>query len=122
MAKILIVDDEPNIRLLLEQTLGELEEQGIELLTEENGWEALEKIIYEKPELVFLDVMMPKMNGDELCDIVKNRMRITDPYIVLLTAGGQEFDRQKGAGADMCMTKPFDPEEILEKAREVLRL
>jgi len=63
MPKILIVDDEPHIRILLEQTLEEMEDDGVELLIEENGLDALDTIKNEMPELVFLDVMMPKMNG-----------------------------------------------------------
>ncbi|HWC54211.1 MAG TPA: response regulator, partial [Chitinophagaceae bacterium] len=78
----------------------------------------------EKPQLVFLDVMMPKMNGMEVCRRVKKELGLTDVFIVLLTAKGQELDRQKGqeVGADVYMTKPFDPEMILKKAREVLKL
>ncbi len=122
--KILIVDDEPHIRLLLEQTLEDLEDEGVELLIAENGQEALETIQAEKPNLVFLDVMMPKMNGFEVCESVKRKLDITDIYIIMLTAKGQEVDKQKGqeVGADLYMTKPFDPDEVLEKAQEVLNL
>ena len=122
--KILIVDDEAHIRMLIEQTLEELEEEGIEFLTAENGEEALALISEEKPQLVFLDVMMPKMNGMEVCRRVKKELGIQDVYIVLLTAKGQEIDRLKGleVGADVYMTKPFDPETILNKARSVLGL
>ncbi len=120
--KILIVDDEPHIRILMEQTLEELEDEGVELLTENNGEDALETIQAEKPELVFLDVMMPKMNGFEVCNAVKNELKIKGVYIIMLTAKGQEFDKQKGkeVGADLYMTKPFDPDEILEKSKEIL--
>lgn len=122
--KILIVDDEPHIRMLIEQTLEELEEDSVEFLTAENGEMALEIIEKEKPQLVFLDVMMPKMNGMEVCRKVKKELQLTGVFIVLLTAKGQELDRQKGqeVGADIYMTKPFDPEAILRKAREVLGL
>lgn len=124
MPKILIVDDEPFIRLLLEQVLEELEDEGVELITADNGETALDIIRSETPELVFLDVMMPKMNGFDVCNTVKNELGITGVYIVLLTAKGQEFDKQKGidAGADIYMTKPFNPEEVLEKARSVIGL
>lgn len=120
--KILIVDDEPQIRILMEQTLEELEDEGVELLTANNGEEALETIQSEKPELVFLDVMMPKLNGFEVCHAVKNDLALTNMYIIMLTAKGQEFDKQKGteAGADLYMTKPFDPDEVLEKSMEIL--
>lgn len=124
MQKVLIVDDEPFIRLLLEQTLEELEDEGVELITADNGETALDIIKNETPEIVFLDVMMPKMNGFDVCHAVKNELGIAGVYIVLLTAKGQEFDKQKGidAGADIYMTKPFNPDEVLEKARSVLGL
>lgn len=122
--KILIVDDEPHIRLLLAQTLEELEDEGVEILTATNGAEALETIQEEKPNLVFLDVMMPKMNGFDVCKAVKQELVIPDVFIIMLTAKGQEFDKNKGidVGADLYMTKPFDPDEILEKAQQVLGL
>ena len=121
MPKILIVDDEPFIRQLLELTLEELEDKGVELLYAANGQEALEIIKKENPCLVFLDVMMPIMNGFEVCNQVKNELNISDIYIVLLTAKGQEFDKEKGreVGSDLYMTKPFNPDEVLAKAREI---
>ena len=122
--KLLIVDDEAHIRMLIEQTLEELEDDGVGFLTADNGETALELIQSEAPQLVFLDVMMPKMNGMEVCRRVKKEMALDNVYIILLTAKGQELDRQKGqeVGADLYMTKPFDPEAILNKAREVLHL
>lgn len=122
--KLLIVDDEAHIRMLIEQTLEELEDEGVEFLTAENGEIALEIIQRENPKLVFLDVMMPKMNGMEVCRRVKKELGMNNVFIVLLTAKGQELDRLKGqeVGADVYMTKPFDPEVILAKAKEVLGL
>ncbi|MEN2284341.1 response regulator [Algoriphagus sp. SE2] len=122
--KILIVDDEAHIRMLIEQTLEELEDEGVDFFSAENGEIALKVISEEKPDLIFLDVMMPKLNGMEVCRRVKQEMGLKEIYIVLLTAKGQESDRQKGldVGADVYMTKPFDPELLLEKAREVLEL
>jgi DNA-binding response OmpR family regulator len=66
--------------------------------------------------------MMPKMNGLQVCKIVKYELQMTDVYIVMLTAKGQEFDKQKGidVGADLYLTKPFRPKEVLEKSRQVL--
>ncbi len=124
MSKILVVDDEAHIRLLIEQTLEELEDQGVEIITSDNGIDALETIKAEKPQLVFLDVMMPKMNGFDVCQVVKQQLKMKDVYIALLTAKGQEYDKQKGTevGADLYLTKPFDPDELLEKAQEVLGL
>jgi DNA-binding response OmpR family regulator len=122
--KILIVDDEAHIRMLIGQTLEELEDDGVEFLTADNGVAALELIQAEKPDLVFLDVMMPKMNGMDVCQKVKKELALSDVYIILLTAKGQELDRQRGqeVGADVYMTKPFDPEALLSKAKQVLEL
>lgn len=120
--KLLIVDDEAHIRMLIEQTLEDLEDEGVELLFADNGETALQIIQEEQPDLVFLDVMMPKMNGMEVCQKVKKELELTDVFIILLTAKGQEVDRQKGLemGADKYMTKPFDPDEMLSVAEEIL--
>jgi two-component system, OmpR family, alkaline phosphatase synthesis response regulator PhoP len=122
--KILIVDDEPHLRTLIQQALEELEDEGVELLTATNGEEALESIRTEQPRMVFLDVMMPKKNGFDVCHAVKRELGMDHIYIVLLTAKGQEFDRQRGneVGADIYMTKPFDPDALVAKARSVLGL
>jgi len=122
--KILIVDDEAHIRLLIEQTLEDLEDQGVELLLATNGEEALGIIQAERPPLVFLDVMMPEINGFEVCHTVKREWGLQDVTIVMLTAKGQESDRQKGeaVGADTYVTKPFDPDELLELTEQILGL
>ena len=121
---ILIADDEAHLRSLIHQTLEELEDEGVELLTASNGEEALAAIENAKPDLVFLDVMMPKLSGFDVCTRAKKTLGLQDMYIILLTAKGQEFDRQRGqaAGADLYMTKPFDPDALLQKARDVLGL
>lgn len=124
MPKILIVDDEEHIRFLLEQTLEVLEDEGVELLLAENGETALERIMVDRPEMVLLDVMVPKMNGFDVCNIVKNELGMKGVYIILLTAKGQELDKQRGqkVDADLYMTKPFHPGKLLEKAREILAI
>ncbi|MEL6552745.1 MAG: response regulator [Cyanobacteria bacterium J06621_11] len=118
---ILIADDELHIRALLEQTLEDLEDVGVELITAANGQQALEMIQTQQPDLVFLDVMMPKLNGYQVCYEIKRVLELKT-FIVLLTAKGQETDQKEGyeAGADIYMTKPFDPDEVLAKAEEVL--
>jgi DNA-binding response OmpR family regulator len=122
--KILIVDDEPHLRTLIQQSLEELEDEGVDIFTAANGEEALETILEEKPNLVFLDVMMPRKNGFDVCNTVKNELGLSQIHIVLLTAKGQEFDRQRGleVGADLYMTKPFDPDALVAQARSVLGL
>ena len=123
-AKVLIVDDEQHIRLLIEQTLEALEDEGVQLLSAGDGDEALAVIGSQRPDLVFLDVMMPKQNGFEVCRAIKKDLGLAGTYVVLLTAKGQAYDRQQGeaAGADLYMTKPFDPDDLLDTARGVLGL
>jgi two-component system, OmpR family, alkaline phosphatase synthesis response regulator PhoP len=120
--KILICDDEPHIRRLIEQSLEDLEDEGVEIFTASDGEEALGRIREEHPELVILDVMMPKMNGFEVCEKVKGDPGLSSAYVMLLTAKGQEYDRHRGeeVGADRYMTKPFDPDDLLAVAREIL--
>jgi len=122
--KILIVDDEPHLRTLILQSLEELEDEGVDLFTAANGEEALDMIRKEEPNLVFLDVMMPRKNGFDVCRAVKHELGLSRIHIILLTAKGQEFDRQLGqeVGADLYMTKPFDPDALVAKARSVLGL
>lgn len=120
--KIVIVDDETHIRMLLEQTLEDFEDEDVEIFTAPDGKAGLDLILREKPQLVFCDVMMPHMNGYEVCAAVKQEHKLEDIYFVLLTAKGQEADKEKGlnAGANLYLTKPFDPDEVVEKAEEVL--
>lgn len=123
MIKILIVDDEVHIRSLLEQTLEELEDEfDLELLTAPNGGEGLAAIRRERPQLVFLDVMMPVMNGYDVCAAVRQDPELAGVRVVMLTAKGQETDRQRGLamGANHFMTKPFDPDQVIRLARELL--
>ncbi len=124
MAKILIADDEPHVREMLEETLQEFEDQGVELILAGNGMEALEAIRQHRPELVLLDVLMPKMNGLEVCDAVKNQLGLKDVYIVMLTTQGQGFEDQRlgEVGANDFLMKPLDPDEVYEKAAAILGL
>ena len=124
MPTVLIVDDEQHIRLLIEQALEELESDGVELQTAPDGEVALDVVRNEPPQLVFLDVMMPKVNGFEVCRTIKQDLRLAGTYVVMLTAKGQAYDRQQGleVGADEYVTKPFDPDELLATARRVLGL
>jgi DNA-binding response OmpR family regulator len=119
--KIVIVDDEAYIRLLIEQTLEDLEEDSIEVIQAENGIDAL-SIVKEEPRLVFLDVMMPDMNGFDVCRVIKRDWKMKDVYVVILTAKGQEYDRKRGeaVGADQYLTKPYDPDVLLRTAAHEL--
>jgi two-component system, OmpR family, alkaline phosphatase synthesis response regulator PhoP len=117
--KILVVDDEAHIRALLEQTFEDLEDDGVEVLTAADGETALALVAEQRPDLVFLDVMMPTMNGYEVCRSVRSDLGLTDVTLVLLTAKGQDADRERGleVGADEFRTKPFDPDDLLDLAR-----
>jgi two-component system alkaline phosphatase synthesis response regulator PhoP len=120
--KILLVDDEPFILTLLEQTLEEFEEKGVILLKAMNGEDALRLAQTERPDLVFLDIMMPRLSGYEVCQRIKEDADLDSIYVVLLTARGQETDRERGidVGADEYMTKPFDPDVIIQRTQEIL--
>ncbi len=123
--KLLIIEDELHIRTLLEQALEDLaDEFAVEILTAADGEEGLALIKAERPQVVFLDIMMPKMNGYEVCTAVKNDAELKDTVVVLLTAKGQEADKKKGLeiGAYDYMTKPFDPDEVVDLAKELLQI
>jgi DNA-binding response OmpR family regulator len=119
---VLIVDDEQHIRLLIEQTLEELEDDDVQLLTAADGEAALDVVEHQRPELVFLDIQMPKRNGFEVCREIKARPELAGTTVILLTARGQAADRDEGrdAGADDYVTKPFDPLDLIARVNAVL--
>ena len=122
--KILIVDDEVHIRALLEQSLEDLEDAGVEIFLAREGEEGLRFAKEEKPDLMFLDIMMPKKNGYEVCEEIKKDPELKDIYIIMLTAKGQAADNVRGEDvkANEYITKPFNPDEILQKASDILRV
>lgn len=119
--KLLIVDDDSHIRTLLGLCLEKLQDDGIEFFFAANGQDALQTIKTELPNLVFLDVMMPDMDGFSVCKKVRE-LNLPNITIVMLTATGQKIDQDKAkeVGANVFLTKPFDPSEVLEKARLLL--
>jgi two-component system, OmpR family, alkaline phosphatase synthesis response regulator PhoP len=123
MAKILIADDDAQVRDMLEETLEELADEGVELILAGNGMEALEAIRQHRPELAFLDVLMPKMNGLEVCNAAKNQYGLKDVHIVMLASEGQTYEKERLAevGADRSLMKPLDPDEVYDTAVAVLR-
>lgn len=122
--KVLIAEDELHIRLLIEQSIEELEDEGVELLVASDGQEALLVTRAERPDLILLDVMMPNMNGFEVCEQIRGDPELMATQVILLTAKGQEYDRRRGekVGANQYMTKPFNPDELLAKVRAALGL
>ncbi|GAB4361594.1 MAG: hypothetical protein Kow006_32480 [Gammaproteobacteria bacterium] len=116
---ILIVDDEPNIVLSLEFLM---KKEGYQVYTAQNGEEAMTIIREIKPDLVLLDVMMPRMDGYEVCEAVRQDAELESVRIIMLTAKGREVERQKGLslGADDYITKPFATRDLVEKVSEFM--
>lgn len=117
--EILVVDDEPNIVLSLEFLM---KKEGYGVRTASNGEEAMQVIRESKPDLVLLDVMMPRMDGYEVCQTVRSDPQLNDMLILMLTAKGREVEREKGLalGADDYVTKPFATRDLVEKVRLLL--
>jgi two-component system alkaline phosphatase synthesis response regulator PhoP len=116
--QILIVDDDPYIQRALSFVL---RKEGFEVETASDGQEALNKAREFKPKIVFLDLMIPKKNGFDTCRTIKSDSQLKDTYIIILTAKGQEVDKERGLreGADEYMTKPFSPKEIVAKVKSI---
>jgi two-component system alkaline phosphatase synthesis response regulator PhoP len=117
--KVLIADDEPNIVISLEFLL---RREGFEVLVAVDGEEALAKARAERPDLVLLDVMMPKMNGFDVCQALRADPELASMRVLMLTAKGRETEVSKGLGlgADGYMTKPFSTKDLVEQVRLLL--
>jgi DNA-binding response OmpR family regulator len=117
--KVLIVDDETNIVISLEFLM---EQAGYELRIAPNGREALEEIAAFKPDLILLDVMMPHINGFDVCRRIRENPAWQNIKIIMLTAKGREVEMAKGLalGADAYITKPFSTKELLAQVRHIL--
>jgi two-component system, OmpR family, alkaline phosphatase synthesis response regulator PhoP len=115
--KILIADDNENIRDAL---IYLLEDEGYELMLAKDGADALRKVRERKPDILFLDIMMPEINGYDVCRTIKNDPDLKSIYVIMLTAKGQvaEQERGKDVGADEYIVKPFSPMEILAKVKQ----
>ena len=120
MPKILIADDEPSLRLLVRATLSA--NKSFELIEAVDGNEALSKAQSELPELLLLDVMMPGLSGFEVCERLKNDTKTKKIIIIMLTAKGQQSDRDWAisVGTDYFITKPFSPIELFNLIEKIL--
>ena len=118
--KILLVDDEPDI---LEIVGYNLKSEGYQVITAENGLQAVKKARKEKPQLIILDVMMPKMDGIEACEQIRKIDSLDNTIITFLTARGEDYSQVAGfeAGADDYITKPIKPKVLVSKVKALLR-
>ena len=118
-ARILIVDDEPNIVMSLEFLM---QHQGWETVIAQDGEAALEALALEKPDLVILDVMLPRMSGFDVCERIRADPRWRELRVLMLTAKGREAEVARGmrAGADAYVTKPFSTKELVDHVRRLL--
>ena len=117
--KILVVDDEVYIVHILDFSLGM---EGYEVVTALDGEQALEKARTEKPDLIVLDIMMPKLDGYETCKMLKADASTKDIPVILLSAKGRTVDQKIGfeVGADDYITKPFSPRKLVERINAIL--
>jgi len=117
--KILVADDEPNIVISLEFLM---KQAGFDVRTVEDGEAALEAVAEDPPDLILLDVMMPRKDGYEVCETIRANPVWNGVRIIMLTAKGRDIEREKGlaVGADDYITKPFATQELVEKVSEIL--
>jgi DNA-binding response OmpR family regulator len=118
-ARILVADDEPNILISLEYLL---KREGHEVLLARDGQEALDQLRAHRPQLLLLDVMMPRKTGFEVCSELRADEALRGTRVLMLTAKGRDTDIAKGlgVGADAYMTKPFSTRELVQKVAELL--
>lgn len=111
--KIMVVDDSKTIRRTAETLL---QREGYEVITAEDGFEALSKIANQKPDIIFVDIMMPRLDGYQTCALIKNNADFKATPVIMLSSKDGLFDKAKGriVGSDQYVTKPFSKDEILE--------
>ncbi|MDB2409313.1 twitching motility response regulator PilG [Pseudomonadales bacterium] len=111
--KIMVVDDSKTIRRTAETLL---QREGFNVITAEDGFEALAKIAGQKPDLIFVDIMMPRLDGYQTCALIKNNAQFKTTPVIMLSSKDGLFDKAKGriVGSDQYVTKPFSKVELLE--------
>lgn len=117
--RILLVDDEPSIIKMVSKRL---EVEGFEVMMAMDGQEALDKAHSEKPDLIILDLMLPKLNGYEVCSMLKQEAQYRAIPIMLFTAKAQDKDEKSGmmCGANAYLRKPFQAQQLLEQIRSLI--
>jgi len=114
---ILLVDDSATIRRSAETMLAN---EGFEVITSENGFEALSKIVRHRPDIIFVDIMMPRLDGYQTTAIIKNNAEYRHTPVIMLTSKDGLFDKARGrvVGSDLYLTKPFTREELLSAVQQ----
>jgi twitching motility two-component system response regulator PilG len=114
--KVMVIDDSKTIRRTAETLL---KKAGCDVITADNGFEALPLISTQKPDILFIDIMMPRLDGYQTCALVKNNPNFKDTPVIMLSSKDGLFDRAKGrvAGAEQYLTKPFTREDLLGAIR-----
>ena len=117
--KVLVVDDEIYIVHILDFSLGM---EGYEVITALDGEQALERLDADKPDMIVLDIMMPKLDGYEVCRTIKSNPATRHIPVILLSAKGRNVDQKMGfdVGADDYITKPFSPRKLVERINQLL--
>lgn len=119
LARVMIVDDSVTIRRTAETLL---KREGYDVVTAEDGFEALSKIVDNRPDIIFLDIMMPRLDGYQTCAVIKNNQDFGTTPVIMLSSKDSIFDRARGAlvGSEQYVTKPFTREELLDAIHQHL--
>ncbi|MBF0256976.1 MAG: response regulator [Gammaproteobacteria bacterium] len=117
--KIMVIDDSKTIRRTAETLL---KKTGCEVITAEDGFEALAKIVEQNPDLIFVDIMMPRLDGYQTCSLIKNNPLFKKTPVVMLSSKDGLFDRARGriVGSEQYLTKPFTKEELIDTVRQLM--
>ena len=119
--KVMVVDDSVTIRRTAESLL---KREGYSVVTAEDGFEALSKIVDNHPDIIFLDIMMPRLDGYQACSVIKNHRLFKDTPVVMLSSKDGIFDKARGklVGSQQFVTKPFTREDLLEAINQYVRV
>ena len=115
--KVMVIDDSKTIRLTAETVLKKV---GYEVITAVDGFDALAKIADNKPDIIFVDIMMPRLDGYQTCALIKNNSKFKATPVIMLSSKDGLFDKAKGriVGSDEYLTKPFSKDELLGSVRQ----
>ena len=115
--KVMVIDDSKTIRRTAENLL---KKQGCEVITATDGFEALAKIAEHKPDIIFVDIMMPRLDGYQTCALIKHNKSVKDTPVIMLSSKDSIFDKARGriVGSEQYLTKPFTKDDLIGAIRE----